>query len=98
MDRVLRAQVINEVRAAMTAIMEEYDERYVTAEELVKQFQMFTPGWMERYAYMLPRVRAIATEDGQEHRTRFAYPRNKIARMIADGSIEELTGSKGIAG
>ena len=47
MDRVLRAQVVNEVRAALAAIMEEYDERWVTAEELVKQFQMFTPGWME---------------------------------------------------
>lgn len=94
MDRVLRAQVVNEVRAAMAAIMEEYDERWVTAEELVKQFQMFTPGWMERYGYMLPRVRAVAMEGTTEHKTRFAYPRNRIARMIADGSIEELKGTK----
>lgn len=36
MDRQLRAQVTGEVRAAMRAIMEEYQEQYVTGEELTR--------------------------------------------------------------
>ena len=36
------------IRLAMEESMELYDERWVTGEELCKQFQMFTKDWLKR--------------------------------------------------
>lgn len=91
MDKLLRAQVVNEVKTTMAQAMETYMEQYLSAKELTNQFQMFTSEWLRRYGYLLPRAQAVVTDaNGQEHKTGWAYPKNKIARMIADGSIERL--------
>lgn len=91
MDRLLRAQVTKEVRAVMEKMLEGYGETYLTAKELTAQFQMLSPEWLKRYGHLLPRVQAVVTDaDGKEHRTGWGYARNKIARMIEDGSIERL--------
>lgn len=92
MDKLLRAQVVREVRTALQDMMEQYGEQYLTAKELTAQYQMFTPEWLKRYGDTLPRVQACVTDkDGTLHRTGWGYPRNRIARMIADGSIEQLS-------
>lgn len=91
MDKRARAEVVNVVKDAMRVIMEQYDEQWLTAKELMAQYQMFTPDWLKRYGELLPRTQAVVTDaDGVEHRTGWTYPKNKIARMIADGSIEQL--------
>lgn len=52
---------------------------------------MFTPSWLKRYGHKLPRTRAIVTgEDGQQHTTGWAYPRNKMQRLIRENSIKQL--------
>lgn len=91
MDRLLRAKIVAEVRQSMTELMEGYGETYLTAKELTAQYQMLTPEWLKRYGHLLPRVQAVVTDaDGKEHRTGWGYARNKIAKMILDGSIERL--------
>ena len=96
MDRQLRAQVTGEVRAAMRAIMEEYQEQYVTGEELTRQFGFISKDWLKRYGHLLPRTQAIVSDetDGREHQTGWGYALHKISRMVADGSIKELRNAK----
>lgn len=91
MDARTRAEVVREVHAALEKIMEQYGEQWVTAKELMVQYQMFTPDWMKKYSHILPRTQAIVTDaNGVKHRTCWTYPKNKIGRMIADGTIEQL--------
>lgn len=83
MDRILRQEIVNEVRRATMEAMEVYNEVYLTGTELCEQFQMFTTDWLKRNGERLPR----AVIPGSNRR---GYPRNKIARMIADGSIKDI--------
>ena len=89
MDRVLRAEIVAEVRRSMTEILEVANEKWLTGEELCKQFQMFSPGWLKAYGERLPRQRA-EVQDGGTKASRWAYPMHKIARMINDGTIKDL--------
>jgi hypothetical protein len=46
---------------------------------------------LKHYGHTLKPSRAIVIdENGVEHRTGFAYPRNRIQRMIANGEIMKL--------
>jgi hypothetical protein len=89
MDRVLRAEIVAEVKRSMAEILEVANEKWLTGEELCKQFQMFSPGWLKAYGERLPRQRA-EVQDGGTKASRWAYPMHKIARMIQDGTIKEL--------
>lgn len=90
MDRLLRAEIVSEVKRSMTEYLEIANERWLTAEELCAQFGMFTPSWLKQYGKFLPRQRAEVSEDGKRAASRWAYPQHKIARMIADNSIKGL--------
>lgn len=90
-DRMLKSEIIGTVRKAMMDVLEECQETWVSGDELCKQFQMFSPGWLKRYGHKLPRTRAVVTEDdGIQHSTAWAYPRNKIARMVQSGKLAML--------
>lgn len=90
-DKNLRIDIMCTVRDAMRHVMEESEEVWLTESQMLKQFQMFTPSWLRRYGPLLPRTRAVVTDaNGQEHMTGWAYPRNKIQRMINDNSIKQL--------
>ena len=89
MDRLLRAEIVAEVRKSMTEILEVSNERWLTGDELCQQFQMFSPGWLKAYGDRLPRQRAEVSDNGVKV-SRWAYPQHKIARMIQEGSIKEL--------
>jgi len=91
MDKQLHMDIMATVRRAMQDLLEESMEVWLSGDELCKQFQMFTPSWLKRYGCRLPRTRAVVTDaNGQEHATGWAYPRNKIQRMINDNSIKQL--------
>lgn len=99
MDKKLRAQIVGEVRGALKTIVEGYGEQYLTESELSKQYQMLTPGWLKRNGSLLPRVQAVVTdENGKQHKTGWAYPKNKIAKMVEDGSIERLKAKRAECG
>ena len=89
MDRLLRAEIVAEVRKSMTEILESANEKWLTGDELCEQFQMFSPGWLKAYGERLPRQRAEVM-DGCTKVSRWAYPQHKIARMINDGTIKNL--------
>ena len=55
MDRLLRAEIVAEVRKSMTEILEVANERWLTGDELCEQFQMFSKGWLTAYGDRLPR-------------------------------------------
>lgn len=95
MDRTFKNEVLSVVRCAVTKLLsdrrDELEEVWLTKEEFLKQFGMFTEDWLKRYGETIPRTQAVVTgADGEPHATRWAYPRNKIQRMIADGSIKQL--------
>ena len=95
MDTRLREQVVQEVRQALDGLMDTYTETWLPAKEMMKVFGMFSPEWLHRYGWLLPRAQAVVTDkDGRQHRTGWAYPRNRISRMISDGSIERLIATK----
>ena len=86
---------LNEIKQAiMQSQMEvamQMEEVWLSKDEFLKQFQMFTEDWLKRYGETLPRTPAIVLDkDGVSHSTRMAYPRNKIQAMIRDGSIKKL--------
>jgi len=71
--------------------MEVYEERYVTGKELCQHISMFTPNWLEKYGWKLPRERIEVTDDGGEARaTRWGYPLHQIQRMIAEGKMRAM--------
>ena len=92
MDRKLREEIIAEVGKAMTAAMISLQEQWLTADELCKQFQMFTKDWIDTYGDVLPRkkVNVECTISGSKRGTRWAYPRFQIAQNIANGVYDDM--------
>lgn len=87
---------LNELKAIVRRAIEEeremYDEVWLTEKQLLEQFGMFTHDWLKKYGHCLQPARAIvADEQGVEHPTQgWAYPKNRIQRMIASGEIMKL--------
>lgn len=90
-DRALRNEIVAEVKKSIEMSMETSHEVWLSGEELCKTFQMFNRDWLKRHGALLPRTRAeITDERGETHVTRWAYPRNRIQRMVAEGAIKRL--------
>ena len=91
MDRKLREEIVAEVQKAVTLSMLSLQEQYLTADELCKQFQMFTKDWLEKYGDCLPRKRVKVTHlNGETRGTRWAYPQHQIAMNIANGLYDDM--------
>ena len=92
MDRKLREEIVATVQKATEAAMVKAGERWITADELCKQFQMFTKDWIDTYGDVLPRKKVNVTEtiSGKKRGTRWAYPRFKIAQNIVDGVYDDM--------
>ena len=92
MDRKFREEIVAEVQKAMTVAMISLQEQWLTADELCKQFQMFTKDWLDNYGDVLPRkkVNVECTISGAKRGTRWAYPRFQIAQNIANGVYDDL--------
>ena len=91
MERKLREEIVAEVQKAMTVALISLQEQWLTADELCKQFQMFTPDWLQKYGDVLPRKKVNVTcLDGKTRGTRWAYARYEIARNISSGAYDDL--------
>lgn len=91
MDKELRLDIMGTVRIAMQDALEDAQEVWLTGDQMTKQFGMFTRDWLRRYGDRLPRTQAVVRDSaGIEHKTGWAYPRNKIQRMIRENKIKEL--------
>jgi hypothetical protein len=90
-DRELRAEILATVRAATQQAQEENQEVWLSKEQLLAQFGFLSESWLRRYGHTLPRTKAVVVdEDGTRHETGFAYPRNKIQKMIRNNEIKNL--------
>lgn len=88
----LTSEISKAIKEGIADAYEVYNERYLSAKELCNQFQMFTPSWLKNYGHLLPRERQTAiAKDGRVVGTRYGYPQHRIARMIADGSINDIS-------
>ena len=76
------------VRRAIEEKSEMYEEVWLTEKQLLAQFGMFTHDWLKHYGHTLKPSRAIVVdENGVEHRSGLAYPRNRIQRMIDNDQL-----------
>ena len=90
-DAMLRAEIIATVRQTMTEVLEGADEVWLTKEQLLAQFGMFTEEWLHRNGELLPRERAeVVMTDGSVKGSRWAYPQHKIQRMIRERKLVNL--------
>ena len=87
---MLRAEIIATVKATMREVLEGADEVWLTADQLMERFQMFSPEWMRHNAKLLPRERAEVVSGGKPSATRWAYPMHKINRMIRERELVNL--------
>lgn len=85
---------LNEIKQAVKQsqmeVAMQLDEVWLSKDEFLKQFQMFTEDWLKNYGQLLGRTQAIITVNGEPRSSRWAYPRNKVQQMILDGSIKKL--------
>lgn len=91
MDRKLREEIVAEVQKAVEVAMVKAGERWITADELCNQFQMFTKDWLEKYGDILPHKRIMVTHlNGKTRKTRVTYPQHEIAINISEGLYDDM--------
>lgn len=90
-DKDTRIAIAQAVKAAVQSEVAQYAEEWVTGEELCRKYQMFNKDWLKQYGHSLPRTRAwVTVENGETHKTRWAYASHQIARMIETNEIKNL--------
>ena len=93
MDKLLRAEIVAEVKRSLVEVNEMYQEEWMTKEQLCEHFPMFTPSWIKTFGEKsaIPRERiSVQSEDGSGVRSRFMYPKHKINRLIAEGYFRNI--------
>ena len=92
MDRILRAEIVAEVKQTVAEVMEGADEVWLSPDEFCKTFGMFSPEWLRRHGELLPREKVrIVLADGTVKESRsWAYPKHKINRLIREGKLREI--------
>lgn len=84
----MRDAILEVIKDAQIASAEIYNEQWVTGRDLCKEISMFTPDWLEKFGWKLPRERIEVTDDdGKQRVTRWGYPLHQIKRMIATGAM-----------
>ena len=91
MDRKTREELVAAAERGAYMAMMRANEQYLTAEELCKQFQMFTKDWLEKYGDILPSKKiTITLLDGKTRSTRRCYAKLEIAENIRNGVYDDL--------
>ena len=91
MDRILRAEIVAEVKQTVAEAMEMYQEQWLTSDQLMQRFGFITKDWLKKYGETLPRERMeVIDADGELRCSRWGYPLHKIQRMIAERQHKRL--------
>ena len=92
MDRKLREELIAAAERGAYQAMMRINEQYLTADELCKQFQMFTKDWLDNYGDILPRkqIRVECAISGKKRGTRWGYAKLEIAENIRNGVYDDM--------
>lgn len=87
MDKLLRAEIVSEVRRAMV----ELNERWVTADVLCEHVGTLTKRFLQDHGDMFNRTRVEWVDKyGTRHPQAWLYPLYEIKAMILNGKIKEL--------
>ena len=91
LDKLTREAIARAAAKAAVEVQEVYAEEWVTGDELCQSVAMITPQFLKLYGQTLPRecIRVTAA-DGSEHKTRWAYPKKRILRMIGEGRLRSV--------
>ena len=91
MDKMLRIEVVNELRAVMLDVLEASKEQWVSADQLSAQISCFSKSWLKDYGRSLPRTRAIVTDaNGVAHISAWTYPLHRIQAMLRNNEVKSL--------
>ena len=90
--KVLKALVPDIVKESVKealAVGEERDsEVYLNSKDLCAKFGMFSPDWIKRNGWRLPRRRIeFVGDDGKPAHTQWGYPLHEIQRIVENGMI-----------
>lgn len=84
-------EIKDAIKQAHIEVEEKNNEVWLSTNDFLKQFQMFSRDWLEHFGWKLPRERAeVIDDDGKTRVTRWAYPRNMIQQMIRDHKLVNL--------
>lgn len=89
MDRKLRCEIAQVFASESVRYhYEVMNEVWLTGAKLAEQIHFFSPSWLKRYGYLLPRERMVMVdENGVEHKYSWCYPLHKIQRMIVEDKL-----------
>lgn len=88
LDAVTRREITFAVQSAIHKSMCDYEEVWLSEDELLRQFQFLNKSFMKKHGKLLPRAKAVIIgKDGREHQTGWAYPRNQLQSMLKNGNI-----------
>lgn len=91
MTRAELNEIKQAIKQAHVEVALQMEEVWLSKEDFLRQFGMFTEDWLKKYGQLLGRTHAVVTDDNSGPRnSRWAYPRNKVQQMIMDGSIKRL--------
>lgn len=88
LERMIVHTVNNAVWKAMEQIMLNFQEEWVTEEELCRQFQMFNKTTMKHYSMFLPQKEARYRDSNGVHTTRTTYGKYAIQLMVMNDDLD----------
>lgn len=87
--KALEAKILDVIRKAMR----DYNERWVTAEQLQEHIGTLTPRFLKDHGSVFEGLRTQVKwkdKNGVWHKQAYMYPLYEIKEMIMDGRIKEL--------
>lgn len=92
MDKQLKLEITQVVNQAAREAYLLYNEEWISAKELCKQFQMIPKSWLKTHKHLLPQssVRYLDA-NGNEKVTNPAFPKHRINQMIMEGKLDFTT-------
>ncbi len=95
LDKATRDAISGAIAKGMVQRMEIYEEVWLSADQLVATFPMFSKDWLKRYgtAKGLPRERLEVYDvvEGKVIGSRYMYPKHRIQRWIAEHGNKEMS-------
>jgi len=88
-DKQLKQEISKVVNEAAREAYLVYNEEWISAKELCKQFQMIPKSWLKSHRHLLPQSSVRYTDkDGNIKETNPAFPKHRINQMILEGKLD----------
>ncbi len=87
-DRETRIAIAQAVSEVLMKQKVEDGEVWLSGKDLCARFGMFSPDWLKRNGWRLPRRRVeYIGDDGQTHTTQWGYALHEIQEIIDAGKV-----------